>query len=76
MVENMRIMTPRRYFDWMILPNYVIFNIIFLNTVNERKEIRSIYYKKFYEENKDNVHKIAVYNALMLLFGYLGEQEI
>ena len=32
--------------------------------------------KKFIIDNKENVTKIVIYNALMLLFGYLGETEI
>lgn len=75
-VDKIENMTPRRYFDWIITTPIMLFSTIIFFKYSEMKEknkLEAFTTKEFYENNKDNVHKIAVYNALMLLFGYLGE---
>ena len=75
-VEKLEYMTPRRYFDWMITTPIMLFStIIFFkySEMKEKDELESFTTKQFYDNNRDNVHKIALYNGLMLLFGYLGE---
>lgn len=75
-VEKLEYMTPRRYFDWMITTPIMLFStIIFFkySEMKEKDELEPFTTKQFYDNNRDNVHKIALYNGLMLLFGYLGE---
>ena len=75
-VDKLEYMTPRRYFDWMITTPIMLFStIIFFkySEMKEKDELESFTTKQFYDNNRDNVHKIALYNGLMLLFGYLGE---
>ena len=75
-VEKLEYMTPRRYFDWMITTPIMLFStIIFFkySEMKEKDELEAFTTKQFYDNNRDNVHKIALYNGLMLLFGYLGE---
>ena len=75
-VDKLEYMTPRRYFDWMITTPVMLFStIIFFkySEMKEKDELESFTTKQFYDNNRDNVHKIALYSGLMLLFGYLGE---
>lgn len=75
-VDNIENMTPRRYFDWVITTPVMLFSTIIFFKYSEMKEkdkLEAFTTQEFYEENKENVHKIALYNGLMLLFGYLGE---
>ena len=75
-VEKLEYMTPRRYFDWSITTPVMLFStIIFFkySEMKEKDELEPFTTKQFYDNNRDNVHKIALYNGLMLLFGYLGE---
>jgi len=78
-LDDIHSMTPRRYFDWMITTPIMLFStIIFFkySEMKEKDELEPFTTKEFYDTNKDNIHKIVVYNALMLLFGYLGETGI
>lgn len=78
-LNNYDLMTSRRYFDWMITTPIMLFStIIFFkySEMKEKEQLEPFTTKEFYLENKDNVHKIAVFNALMLLFGYLGETGV
>ena len=75
-LNDIKSMTPRRYFDWLITTPIMLFSTVLFFKYSELKEtntLKEFTAKDFYEENKVNVHKIVAYNALMLLFGYLGE---
>lgn len=75
-LHDIKIMTPRRYFDWFITTPIMLFSTMIFFKYSELKEkgtLKQFSTKDFYEENKEDVHKIVTYNALMLLFGYLGE---
>ena len=75
-LHDIKLMTPRRYFDWLITTPIMLFSTIIFFKYSELKEtgkLKQFSTIEFYEENKDDVHKIVTYNALMLLFGYLGE---
>ena len=75
-LNDIKIMTPRRYFDWFITTPIMLFSTMIFFKYSELKEtgtLKQFSTKDFYEENKEDVHKIVTYNALMLLFGYLGE---
>lgn len=77
-LHDIKLMTPRRYFDWFITTPIMLFSTIIFFKYSELKEtnkLKQFSAKSFYEENKEDVHKIVTYNALMLLFGYLGETE-
>ena len=59
-------------------PDYVIFNsLVFKYAEQNEKGVNEGFAKQFYESNKENVAlKIFVYNALMLVLGYLGETGV
>lgn len=70
-LKDLNIMTPRRYMDWIITtPTMLLSTIIFMEYLKNKKVLTL---KEFLEEHKDNIIKIIILNALMLLFGYLGE---
>tara|TARA_Y100000817_G_C16849096_1_gene541299 strand:+ start:1028 stop:1720 length:693 start_codon:yes stop_codon:yes gene_type:complete len=70
-LKDLNIMAPRRYIDWMLTtPTMLISTIIFMEYLKNNKIIR---FKEFFVEHRDNIIKITLCNALMLLFGYLGE---
>jgi hypothetical protein len=75
-LHDIKLMTPRRYLDWFITTPIMLFSTMIFFKYSELKEMNTLKQfsaKSFYEENKEDVHKIVTYNALMLLFGYLGE---
>tara|TARA_B110000208_G_C11612759_1_gene374238 strand:+ start:28 stop:705 length:678 start_codon:yes stop_codon:yes gene_type:complete len=75
-LNDIKSMTPRRYFDWLITTPIMLFSTVLFFKYSELKEANSLKEftsKDFYEGNKENVHKIVAYNAMMLLFGYMGE---
>ena len=72
------LVTPMRYFDWAITtPTMLVSTIMFMEytkQVEKKVDTENIQTgMQFIKENKENVTKIVVYNALMLLFGYLAE---
>jgi len=78
-LDDINSMTPRRYFDWMITTPIMLFSTVIFFKYSEMKEnnnLEGFTTKQFYQENKENVNKIVVYNGLMLLFGFLGETGI
>ena len=72
-------MTQRRYTDWFITtPTMLVSTIIFLK-YQEYKETQNpekIKFIDFLKQNQQTIYKIIAFNALMLLFGYLGETKI
>jgi hypothetical protein len=74
-LKNIENMTPRRYIDWSITtPIMLISTIIFMEFKYNRENDREPFtLKNFINDKKSDVIKIFVFNALMLLFGYLGE---
>ncbi len=78
-LNDLEKMTPRRYFDWVITTPIMLFTtIVFMeyqyNLVTNPNKKMSI--KEFFSKNKENILKITFYNAMMLLFGILGEMDI
>lgn len=77
-LNDLEKMTPRRYFDWIITTPIMLFTtIVFMEyqhnlVVNPNKKMNI---KEFFYENKENIIKITFYNAMMLLFGILGEMN-
>jgi bacteriorhodopsin len=70
-LKDLNIMAPRRYIDWMLTtPTMLLSTIIFMEYLKNNGEIR---FKDFIYTHKKNIIKITMYNALMLLFGFLGE---
>ena len=72
-------MTSRRYTDWFITtPIMLVSTIIFLKyqEYKETKNTQTLTFNDFLKQNKQTIYKIVGYNALMLLFGYLGESNI
>lgn len=78
-LHDLELMTSRRYFDWVITTPAMLFSTIIFFKYSELRDnntLEPFTTKDFYNKNKDNIHKIILYNALMLLFGYLGETGI
>jgi len=75
-LSDLKGMTSRRYIDWIITtPTMLISTIIFMK-YQEHKEKNNgeiVTFTGFLKDNKHIILKIVVLNALMLLFGYLGE---
>lgn len=78
-LSNLESMTPRRYIDWVITtPTMLLSTIIFMK-YQEYKETNKNVNIKFFDflrDNQSNITKIFIYNALMLLFGFLGETNM
>ena len=78
-LSDMNKMTPRRYIDWSITtPIMLLSSIIYFkySELKENKTLKPFTLEDFYDENKENIYKIFIYNALMLFFGYMGESNI
>jgi bacteriorhodopsin len=80
------LITRRRYLDWFITtPTMLLSTIMFMayenlntnetygNMENKDKNDEPLNLTNFMKKYKNIFIKIAIYNALMLLFGYLGE---
>ena len=74
-LKDMKLMTPRRYIDWMITTPIMLLTTIIFMKYNENTNL-PFTVKQFIEENKEDVIHIFIYNGLMLLFGYLGETNV
>ena len=69
--------TSQRYIDWSIttpimLINFAIF-FIYLGEKNKKKDDRKLNYLEIIKQEKIPFILLIIANALMLLFGYLGE---
>jgi bacteriorhodopsin len=70
-----KIITSHRYFDWSITtPVMLISFILFFKYLKDKD--RGIRFQESFLEEKWNIIKIVLANALMLLFGFLGERGI
>jgi len=77
-LNDLEKMTPRRYIDWCITTPIMLFTtIIFMeyqhNLIIDPNKKMNV--KEFFYENIENIIKITFYNAMMLLFGILGEMN-
>jgi len=76
MLKNLKQYTPTRYFDWFITTPIMLFStVVFMKYLEEKekKPDKSLSISDFIKNNKHNIIKLFIYNALMLVFGYLGE---
>tara|TARA_Y100001970_G_C14108549_1_gene789534 strand:+ start:114 stop:776 length:663 start_codon:yes stop_codon:yes gene_type:complete len=67
---NLKDVTSRRYYDWMLTTPAMLLATIMYFTYLEKREFT---FFDFLKDNKPNILKIFSYNWAMLLFGYLGE---
>ena len=74
-LKDLHKMTSRRYIDWCITTPIMLLSTIIFFKYNEIKQVggNPLSSIKFIEDNKINIYKIFVYNALMLLCGFLSE---
>ena len=74
-LKDYKILTQRRYIDWVITtPTMLISTIIFMKYIEYKENDKEILtFKQTILEEKDNLIKIVIYNFLMLMFGFLGE---
>ena len=80
-ISNFSTMVKRRYIDWFITtPIMLLTTIMYMkyNKINEQisEKNKITTFKSFIKSEKENIIKIFIFNALMLLFGYLGEAHI
>ena len=78
-LSNLESMTPRRYIDWVITtPTMLLSTIIFMKYQEYKESNQNVNIKffDFLRDNQSNITKIFIYNALMLLFGFLGETNM
>ena len=71
-----------RYYDWFITTPTMLFTIIafmvYKNKQNEEKESdieKNTSIKQIFSENKNTILLILLLNAIMLMFGFLGEKK-
>lgn len=77
-LRNIKLMTPRRYIDWVITtPTMLISTLIFLKYKDYKEQKKKPFtFWDFLKDDWNMIQKILIYNWLMLLFGYLGETNI
>lgn len=78
-LKNLKNMTPRRYIDWAITtPTMLLSTVMFMEYKNRKDKPGSgpVVFWEFVENHKVTILKIIFFNAMMLLFGYLGETEV
>ena len=78
-IKNLEQYTPASYFDWFITtPTMLLSTIIFMkySGLKEHKQLSNFTVTDFIKNNKQTILKLFVYNALMLVFGYLGETKV
>lgn len=80
-VLNVKKMASRRYIDWVITTPVMLLTTIMFMKYQEKKEQNKlekepVKTKEFLFDNRENIYKIVALNFFMLLFGYLGEQNI
>ena len=74
-LKDYKILTQRRYIDWVITtPTMLISTIIFMKYIEYKENDKEILtFKQTILEEKDNLINVVIYNFFMLAFGYLGE---
>lgn len=80
-VLNVKKMASRRYIDWVITTPTMLLSTILFMKYQEKKEQNKLEQepvktKEFLVNNRESIYKIVAFNFFMLLFGYLGEQNI
>ena len=70
--------TYKRYFDWNITtPLMLIATIMFMEyNKKEKYQDKPLDGLTFFNNNKNNISRIVIFNFLMLLFGFLGESRL
>ncbi len=74
--KNVPKMASKRYNDWVITtPIMLVSTIVYMKYLETRylAEEERVTLSSFFTNNKLNIAKIGIANALMLLCGYLGE---
>ena len=70
-------MINKRYLDWSITtPLMLLSTILFMKYNTEKEKNNSMHSKRFFKEYLKDILYIGLLNALMLLFGFLGEKKI
>jgi bacteriorhodopsin len=66
--NNIKNITPYRYFDWLITTPIMLFTLTAYLDTNNYSSLT-----EFLRANKKDTEKIVIANLLMLMFGLLGE---
>lgn len=73
-LKDLKIMAPRRYIDWFVTTPTMLFSTaVFMEYEVQKTRGVSFTLTEFIENHKVTLAQILGANALMLLFGYLGE---
>ena len=77
-LKDLKLMTPRRYMDWFITTQTMLFTtIIFMEYLRyEKNGQKQFRLSECIEDNPEYIIKIVIFNQCMLVFGYLGETGI
>ena len=79
LIKNLEKYTATRYFDWFITTPIMLFStIVYMkySELKDKKKEEPFTLHEFIKDNKKNIIKLFIYNALMLVFGYLGEINV
>ena len=77
--KNIKKMASKRYYDWMITtPAMLLATIMYMKylekkSINGDLETDPLKFGSFVVNNKDNIIKLFISNALMLALGFMGE---
>ena len=73
-ITNIKNITPHRYIDWFITtPTMLLTLMVFLLKDEDKNKYSNL--SKFIEDNKRDLILVGLANALMLVFGLLGEYK-
>ena len=77
-INDLSTMLDRRYMDWAVTTPLMLLSTIVFMKYNEhkQKDKKPITFMGFMKDNQNIIIQIFILNALMLLFGYLGEKRI
>lgn len=67
--------TPKRYYDWFLTTPTMLFTLmVYLEYLKTKEKTQTL--GQFAKKYKTTITQVVVLNALMLIFGYLGERNV
>lgn len=66
--------TPKRYYDWFLTTPTMLFTLMLYLKHLSKDKPKSL--PDFAKENQETILKVVLLNALMLIFGFLGEVRV
>jgi bacteriorhodopsin len=73
--EKLADVTRYRYYDWMITTPVMLFTtmLFYAYVYSKETEDEPMTMERFIEENKGTIVLVVIFNAFMLIFGYMAE---